>query len=142
MSLGHTVPAGAGPTIIEKALLNAIGEEISVVVAAGNERKNACLISPARMSFISDVITVAASNRIDVPWIKGPKQGTNYGKCVSLFAPGQYIATTHPKGVWRTTGTSFAAPFVAGVLARRQTHFKVFSKRFRIIFIHINPLGI
>ena len=46
--------------------------------------------------------------------------GTNYGKCVNIFAPGQNItsaAFSLPNAVATSSGTSFAAPLVSGAAA-------------------------
>ena len=46
--------------------------------------------------------------------------GTNYGKCVDIFAPGQNITSATfllPNAVVTGSGTSFAAPLVSGAAA-------------------------
>ncbi|KAJ3088295.1 Suppressor of the cold-sensitive snRNP biogenesis mutant brr1-1 [Quaeritorhiza haematococci] len=97
---------------------------IYVVAAAGNEGVDACDVVPAN---IDGVITVGAINA------KGrtPKW-SNHGACVDILAPGVDVQSTWPRHLTRTkgssaraavghvawrTGTSYSAPFVAGVLA-------------------------
>ncbi len=86
-------------------------------VAAGNEGTDACSTSPARepLSF-----TVGASNQVDqILWLK-PGVGSNYGACVKMFAPGQDIISADNASDTASlarSGTSQAAPFVAGVAA-------------------------
>jgi hypothetical protein len=88
------------------------------VVAAGNERKDACTVSPASSP---KAVTVGA-----IDWT-GNKMAdfSNYGRCVDILAPGDYINTTtspcRKRGAvecfGRGYGTSIAAPHVVGVAA-------------------------
>lgn len=108
MSLGQ----GASQAI-DDAVNNAINAGVFFVAAAGNENQDACNISPAR---VNDVITVAASNSND-----SKRASSNTGSCVDIFAPGGDI-----KSSWSSSntssktisGTSMAAPHVAGVIAQ------------------------
>lgn len=75
---------------------------------------DACRWSPARISRVSDAITIASSNINDAR-----SSWSGYGACVTLFAPGEGIKSATPNngaGTWN--GTSMAAPHVAGAIAR------------------------
>ncbi|KAG6871065.1 hypothetical protein C0995_008686 [Termitomyces sp. Mi166 len=87
-------------------------ENISVVVAAGNQAKDARQISPAR---VPGAITVAASNIDDEQtwW-------SNYGPAVDIFAGGEDIVSTQTNSTNATTidsGTSFSTAYVTGLVA-------------------------
>ena len=108
MSLG-----GGGSTALDTAVRNSIAAGITYAVAAGNEYRDACYSSPAR---VSAAITVAATDRYD------RRPGfSNYGSCVDWFAPGVAI-----KSAWHTgdtavatiDGTSMATPHTAGAAAQ------------------------
>lgn len=114
MSLG----VKGGSRSLDTVVLRAIDAGISVVVSAGNDRKDACNQSPAR---VESAITVAATNSED-----GAADFSNWGDCVDIYAPGVQI-----RSAWNTSnadfrsisGTSMAAPHVAGVVANYlQTH--------------------
>ncbi|MCX4546265.1 S8 family peptidase [Streptomyces sp. NBC_01565] len=86
------------------------------VIAAGNSAKDACNVSPASAA---RVVTVAASNQWDEE-----TDFSNYGTCVSLYAPGQAIVSAKlGGGSVALDGTSMASPHVAGVAALyKQAH--------------------
>ncbi|MEU3604562.1 S8 family peptidase [Streptomyces sp. NPDC035033] len=86
------------------------------VIAAGNEAQDACNVSPASAA---RVITVAASDRWD-----RETSFSNYGPCVSLYAPGQDIVSARlGGGSIAENGTSMAAPHVTGLAALyKQAH--------------------
>lgn len=107
MSLGGQ----ASPTL-DAATQNLINQGIEVVVAAGNASQDACNFSPAR---VADAITVAASTIDD-----GFADYSNFGSCVDVIAPGSAIKSAYVGGSTATrtlSGTSMAAPHVAGLIA-------------------------
>lgn len=105
MSLG-----GGSSTALDNSVRNAINSGVTFVVAAGNENSNACVGSPNR---VGPALTVAASTSSD-----SRSSFSNWGSCVDLFAPGSSITSTWSNGGTNTiSGTSMAAPHVAGVAA-------------------------
>ncbi|KAL5503651.1 hypothetical protein EMCRGX_G010632 [Ephydatia muelleri] len=104
LSLGTKVQS------IVDAVAAAVRNGIHVVSAAGNDAVDACLMSPADAP---DGITVAASDQNDLTYV-----ATNYGTCVSIFAPGvDIVSVSKTGGSVSMTGTSMAAPHVSGVIA-------------------------
>jgi aqualysin 1 len=113
MSLG----AGASSSL-DTAVRNSIASGVTYTVAAGNSNRDASLSSPGR---VAEAITVGSSTRTDAR-----SSFSNFGSMVDIFAPGSSITS-----LWHTSdtatntisGTSMAAPHVAGVAARYlQTH--------------------
>jgi subtilisin family serine protease len=80
------------------------------VAAAGNQNMDACRLSPAGSP---RALTVASINMNDQR-----TNTSNFGECVSIYAPGGLILTEGHLGNPSTrSGTSMAAPHVAGVIA-------------------------
>lgn len=83
---------------------------IIVVVAAGNDNRDACAYTPAA-AYLS--VTVGATNVKDERAVF-----SNYGNCVNIYAPGQKIYSSYKKGTYRyLSGTSMATPIVTGILS-------------------------
>lgn len=107
MSLG-----GPRDILVNSAVSKLTAAGIVVTVAAGNSNADACAYSPASAD---GVISVGATTNTDS---KSPF--SNWGKCVDVFAPGSRISSNSPFNYQISTqksGTSQAAPFVAGAIA-------------------------
>jgi len=112
MSLG----GGQTPTV-DEAVEQSVAEGVVHAIAAGNYADNACYYSPARAP---SAITVGATTITDAR-----ASFSNIGTCVDIFAPGNGILSSWIGSTSATntiSGTSMAAPHVAGVVALRQGH--------------------
>jgi subtilisin family serine protease len=115
MSLG-----GGRSQILNDAVERAVKAGIPVVVAAGNEATDAGYSSPASAPL---AITVAASTIRDYH-----AKFSNYGPYIDLYAPGVDILSVLPKGQTDSwSGTSMAAPHVAGVAALLRQKYPTWS---------------
>ena len=95
------------------------------VAAAGNTGEDACQYAPARFK---SVITVSATDKKD-------RLVYDYGHCVDILAPGvniQSAAHNNSKSDFIKSGTSMAAAFVSGVIAR---HLQVFASQPKVEYI-------
>lgn len=104
LSLGGAFPS----TLLQSAIDHAVAQDVTVVAAAGNT--GGSVLYPAAYA---PVIAVAS---IDPDLQRS--SFSSYGPEIDLLAPGRDILTTARDGSYVTvSGTSFAAPHVAGVAA-------------------------
>jgi subtilisin family serine protease len=104
MSLG-----GSYDSALNAAVRSIVSLGVPVVVAAGNDGRDACGASPASEP---TAITVAASTVSDEEAVY-----SNYGSCVDIFGPGSSVLAAGISSDTSTStksGTSMAAPHVAG----------------------------
>jgi subtilisin family serine protease len=92
---------------VNSAVTELVNSGLPVFIAAGQEEVDACTVSPAQ---VTAAVTVAGSRtRGDGPTRHDePMIGSNFGSCIDLYAPGQFLSVF---------GSSYAAPLVAGVAA-------------------------
>jgi hypothetical protein len=109
-----------GLTSLDTAVTNSITSGVTYVVIAGNNNgADACTMSPARVPAAITVGAIDPANDTRATF-------SNIGTCLDLFAPGVNIVSAGNANDTATStfsGTSQAAPHVAGVAARHlQTH--------------------
>jgi subtilisin family serine protease len=104
---------GGAHSFIDQYVWASVNQGMVYTVAAGNDRINACALSPAREPA---AVTVGGT----YPYGYFHSQFTNFGPCVDVYAPANGILST-----WHTTdfaeesldGTSMASAHAAGVAA-------------------------
>jgi hypothetical protein len=104
---------GPANSAVDRAVADAAARGILVVAAAGNDGGDACAVSPARAGA---AVTTGATTSSDAR-----ASYSNTGPCVDLFAPGSGITSawsTSATASATLSGTSMAAPHVAGLAAR------------------------
>lgn len=99
---------------LNEAVRTVIAGGVQLAIAAGNSDVDACTVSPASTT---EGVTVGNAGTMH---INDRQPSSNWGSCVDLFAPGASIlSASHldvTSGILRS-GTSMAAPHVAGVMA-------------------------
>ena len=126
VAANHIKPAVANMSLgsvtndaLDAAVRKTIASGVTIVVAAGNNSPtiDACYISPAR---VAEAITVGSVDSTDSRFVGNSQvyQGSNFGPCLDVFAPGVNIVSAALNGTSRPdTGTSMASPHVAGAAA-------------------------
>ncbi|KAJ7251949.1 peptidase S8/S53 domain-containing protein [Mycena rebaudengoi] len=113
----------------EKAFTDAMAAGIHVVVSAGNLDKNQCFGEGAaaddeRVKPVGQFIVGNSDFEDKRSSLLTQELGSNFGKCVTIWAPGTSLNvasgkddTTIEHGGFGFSGTSFSAPLLAGTIA-------------------------
>ncbi len=102
---------GARNLMLERVVERLIAQGFAVVAAVGNDGPAAPPLYPASYHGVVGVTGVDAHRRVLIEAGRGPQ--------VTFSAPGADLAAAATDGSYASVrGTSFAAPFIAGLLAR------------------------
>ena len=114
MSFGSDEFGPGGDPVVQTAIDNAYEQGVLLVASAGNADSS----RPHYPAAYPNVLAVASTNGEDI------KTGhSTFGNWVDIAAPGTDIVTTEVGGEYiATAGTSFSAPYVAGVAALVLSH--------------------
>lgn len=116
MSLTAPLSQAVNEAIERVAQPDELPQGILVVAAAGNFKRDACQYSPASSEH---AVTVGGTAKNDfLYW--STLGGTNFGRCVDIFAPGADVTSASSSscdGEAIMSGTSMATPIVSGVAA-------------------------
>jgi subtilisin family serine protease len=95
--------------ILNTAVFDLISAGFIVIVAAGNNGRDACNYSPSSVKTAISVGCLEKGERVC--------EYSNEGSCVTLFSPGNNIRGLGINGVVYKSGTSMSAPETSGVAA-------------------------
>jgi len=95
---------------VDDALNQTVDAGVVAVVPSGGGGTNACSYSPAGAS---EAITVAAATKDDTMSIR-----SNYGPCITIFAPGESIHAAYiPSNTSYATYSGLGVPLTGGAIA-------------------------
>ncbi|KAK6532245.1 serine protease [Arthrobotrys megalospora] len=114
--------APGGHELLKKALRDAIAAGIHITVSGTNSDDDACVSFPS--GYVKEIPQLLVVGNVDINDTRA--RSSDWGPCIDLWAPGTDIKSTSLKindWVAVNTGTSMAAPLVAGVIATQLAKF-------------------
>ena len=107
-----SLESGAIRQALDDAILDAVADGITVVVAAGNKGIDTAGVSPAHIDASGAIVVGAAAS-------EGVRASySNFGESVDLYAYGSGIVCCANTGGYKSeSGTSMAAPHISGLAA-------------------------
>jgi subtilisin family serine protease len=107
---------------VSTAVQAAIRKGLHFVTCSGNWDLDACRIQPTTAQGVISVGSI--DGQMKLPTKQTDREGSNRGKCVTIFSAGSRVPTLSTHNLSETYqyfgwGTSFAAPQVAAIMANR-----------------------